>query len=467
MRADITPQRAGHHRKKPDWTAPGPLSTQQPVNISIYGLGYVGTVVAGCLAHGGHRITGVDADATKVAMIAGGRSPIIEAEIEEILREGVAAGRITATGDQARAVMETDLSLVCVGTPSQPSGELDLSYVRRVCEDIGASLRGKTTRHVVVIRSTVLPGTVAGTVIPALEASSGKRVGEDIGVAVNPEFLRESTAVHDFYHPPKTVIGADRAEDAVLVSKLYEGLPGPHIITNIRVAEMVKYADNIWHALKITFGNEIGLIAKALGVDAHEVMRIFCEDKKLNLSPAYLKPGFAYGGSCLPKDLRALTWLARAREVDTPMLAGIAASNDSQIRNALRLITADGRKRVGVLGFAFKGGTDDLRESPLVTVIEALIGKGFEMRLFDPFVNTARLIGANRRFIEQHIPHLAKLMVASAADAVADADIVLLGNINDEFAGALSSLSADQRIIDLTSSGKKPGSAARYERLCG
>ncbi len=437
------------------------------MDISIFGLGYVGTVVAGCFAKAGHRVVGVDTEQTKVELINSGRSPIIEAEIEDLLAAGVASGSVRATTDAAEAVAATELSLLCVGTPSQTSGELDLTYIRRVCEDIGAVLRVKAARHVVVVRSTVLPGTIRDVVIPALERTSGKKFDVDFGVVMNPEFLRESTAVADFYAPPKTVIGSKNRADGELVARLYAGIDAPLIHTAIEVAETVKYCDNIFHALKITFGNEVGALCKAIGVDSHEVMRIFCQDTKLNLSPAYLKPGFAYGGSCLPKDLRAMTWLARSRDVEIPMLSHIAPSNDAQIRNALRLITADGKKKIAVLGFAFKGGTDDLRESPIVTVVEALLGKGCDLRLFDPYVNTARLVGANRRYIEQHIPHIAKLMVGSADEAVAGADTVLIGNINEAYSPALSGLGAEQRVIDLTSSGRAPETSARYERLAG
>lgn len=435
------------------------------MNLSIFGLGYVGTVLAGCFAHAGHRVIGVDPEPAKVDLINRGLSPIVEAEIGELLATAVKDGSLRAESDARAAVMATELSLICVGTPSQPSGELDLTYVRRVAGEIGAALKDKPSRHVVVVRSTVLPGTVEGVVVPAIEAASGKKVGEGFGVVMNPEFMRESSAVRDFYAPPKTVIGTASADDAALISSLYAGLPGPVIHTSVRVAEMVKYADNIWHAAKVTFANEMGLVAKSLGVDGHEVMRIFCQDTKLNLSPAYLKPGFAYGGSCLPKDLRAMTWAARSRDVEVPLLSSLGQSNEAQIKNAIRLVLADGRKRVAVLGFAFKGGTDDLRESPMVTVIETLLGKGFDLRLFDPYVNTARLVGSNRRFIEQHIPHLAKLMVDTVEAATADADLVILGNINDACFAALAGLKAEQRVLDFTSAGRAVTTPARYERL--
>jgi GDP-mannose 6-dehydrogenase len=446
----------------PHGARPLPILSMQ---LSIFGLGYVGTVLAGCLAQAGHRVLGVDPEAGKVDLINSGRSPIVEAEIENLLREAVAAGRLRATTDAREAVLQSDLSLICVGTPSKPSGELDLTFVRRVSQDIGAVLREKTARHVVVVRSTVLPGTIDEVVIPALEEASGKRHGPDFGVVMNPEFMRESCAVRDFYHPPKTVIGSASADDADLVAQLYTGLPGPLIKTSVRTAEMVKYADNLWHATKVTFANEIGTLAKTLGADGREVMEIFCEDSKLNISSAYLRPGFAYGGSCLPKDVRAMTWAGRAREVEVPLLASLATSNEAQIRRAAQTILAQGRPRIGVLGFAFKGGTDDLRESPLVTLTELLLGKGCELRLYDPYVNTARLVGSNRRYIEKHLPHLEKLMVTSAAEAVSGVDIVLLGNSAAAEGGVLAGLSEAQLVLDLTSATNVPATPARYERI--
>ncbi len=435
------------------------------MHLSIFGLGYVGTVLAGCLAKAGHRIIGVDPEQSKVDLINSGHSPIVEAEIEELLRLAGAAGRLRATRDVREAVLNSEMSLICVGTPSKAGGELDLTYVRRVSEEIGAVLREKSKRHLVVVRSTVLPGTIDNVVIPALEAASGKKHGTDFGVAMNPEFMRESCAVRDFYQPPKTVIGAASVKDADRVAQLYTGLPGPFIKTSVRSAEMVKYADNLWHAVKVTFANEVGILAKTLGADGREVMEIFCQDTKLNISPAYLRPGFAYGGSCLPKDVRAMTWAGRTRELDVPMLASLAASNEAQIRRAVQAVIARGRPRVGVLGFAFKGGTDDLRESPVVTLAEVLVGKGCELRLYDPFVNAARLVGSNRRYIEQHLPHLEKLMVSTAGEAVASAEVILLGNSIAAEANVLANLSPRQLVLDLTSTPQLPITPAKYERI--
>ena len=436
------------------------------MNISIFGLGYVGAVITGCFARAGHRVIGVDTDVTKVALINAGKSPIIEDGLPELIAAGVKAGRVSATNDHTAALAVTEISMICVGTPSKATGELDLRFVERVAENIGAVLKTKASRHLVVVRSTMLPGSMRDVVIPALERSSGKRAGVDFGVAVNPEFMRESTAVEDFYHPPKTVIGALNDTDAELVAALYWELPAPLIKTSLETAEMVKYVDNIFHALKITFANEIGAVGKALGVDAHEVMRIFCEDRKLNLSPVYLKPGFAYGGSCLPKDLRAMTRLARARDVRVPLLDSLAASNEQRVRDAVEWILATGRRRVGVLGFAFKAGTDDLRESPIVTVIETLLGKGFELKLYDEHVSLARLVGANRKFIEERIPHISRLMVETMAE-VLECDVILIGNQSAGFFTALAKLKPEQVVLDLTPNAKPPVTPARYERLCG
>jgi GDP-mannose 6-dehydrogenase len=381
------------------------------LRISIFGLGYVGTVCAGCLAKDGHEIIGVDPVRTKVQLINSSKSPIIEADIEEIIAEGVKSGRLRATDDSVQAILDTDISFVCVGTPSQINGNLDLTHVRHVGEQLGQALRDKTARHTVVIRSTILPGTMRRMVIPVLEEASGKKAGKDFGVCNNPEFLREGSAVMDFAFPSKTVIGEiDTASGDALVP-LYEKLNAPLIRTDIETAEMVKYMDNSWHALKIGFANEIGNLCKSFSIDSHKAMEIFCRDKKLNISPAYLKPGFAFGGSCLPKDLRALAYSAKVHDLELPILNAILPSNELQVSRGLKLIMEKGRKRVGILGFSFKEGTDDLRESPMIEIIERLTGKGYDLRIYDKNVQVARLVGANRDFILNRIPHISKLMV--------------------------------------------------------
>jgi GDP-mannose 6-dehydrogenase len=435
------------------------------LKISVFGLGYVGAVISACFAKDGHTVIGVDTDATKVDLINAGQSPIIEKGLDVLMAEGVNAGRVRATIDAAFAVRETEISMLCVGTPSKSTGDLDLTFITRVCENVGAILAEKSAYHLIVVRSTMLPGSVTGSVIPALERSSGKKAGIDFGVAINPEFLRESSAIQDFYNPPKTVVGALRKEDADKVLSLYKELPGPMIATRIETAEMVKYVDNVFHALKITFGNEIGSICKQMNVDGHEVMDIFCQDKKLNLSPAYLKPGFAFGGSCLPKDLRALNRLARAKDLSVPLLNAIGESNERQIKNAVQLIRDKGKKRIGILGFAFKAGTDDLRESPIVTLAEELLGKGFDLKLYDSHVSLARLIGANRRYIEQHIPHISRLMVETISEITEHGEIIIIGNQNEEFFRVLANLKSSQVVIDLTPNSKKPETPAAYERL--
>src|SRR5580698_69125 len=346
-------------------------------------MGYVGTVSAGCLALDGHEVIGVDPVRTKVDLINSGQSPIIEVDIAEIIAAMVKSGRLRATQDQDEAIRQTELSFVCVGTPSQTNGNLDLTYIRRVCELIGAALKNKTDRHTIVIRSTILPGTMHGIVIPVLEEFSGKKAGTDFGVCHNPEFLREGSAVKDFNSPPKTVIGElDKASGDILV-ELYKKLDAPLIRTDLETAEMVKYVDNSWHALKIGFANEIGNLCKSFSIDAHAVMKIFIQDKKLNISPAYLLPGFAFGGSCLPKDLRALSYQAKMHDLELPILASILPSNEMQISRGVQMIMDKGHTRVGILGFSFKAGTDDLRESPLIEIIERLLGKGYDLRIYD------------------------------------------------------------------------------------
>ena len=365
------------------------------MKISIFGMGYVGTVSAACLARDGHEVIGVDPIHTKVELINSGQSPIIEVDIGEIIGSTVKAGRLRATTDQNEAIRNTELSFVCVGTPSQANGNLDLTYIRRVCEMIGAAIKNKSARHTVVIRSTILPGTMRQIVIPILEECSGKKAGADFGVCNNPEFLREGSAVKDFDAPPKTVIGEFDRRSGDMLAELYGKLDAPLIRADIETAEMVKYVDNSWHALKIGFSNEIGNLCKSLSIDAHEVMKIFCQDRKLNISPAYLSPGFAFGGSCLPKDLRALAYKAKMNDLDLPIMTAILPSNELQVARGLQLIVRNGHTKIGILGFSFKAGTDDLRESPMIEVIERLIGKGYDLRIYDKNVNLASLVGAN------------------------------------------------------------------------
>jgi GDP-mannose 6-dehydrogenase len=418
------------------------------LKISVFGLGYVGTVSAGCFAHDGHEVVGVDPVKTKVDLINDGLSPIIEADISEIIASTTREGRLRATSDPAQAIRETELSFICVGTPSQANGNLDLKYIRRICEQIGEALKEKAQRHVIVVRSTILPGTMRKIVIPILEESSGKKAGTDFGVCHNPEFLREGTAVKDFNSPPKTVIGELDAMSGDKLASLYTRLDAPLIRTDLETGEMVKYIDNCWHALKIGFANEVGNLSNSFGVDAQNVMDIFCLDQKLNISPAYLRPGFAFGGSCLPKDLRALSYQAKAYDLDLPILTSILPSNEMQVARGLQLIMDKGHKRVGVLGFSFKAGTDDLRESPMIEVIERLIGKGYDLRIYDKNVNIASLVGANRDFILNHIPHISRLMVAEL-DAVLDhAQTVVIGNDNPDFRNIPQRLRSDQVLVD-------------------
>lgn len=436
------------------------------MKVSVFGLGYVGTVSAGCLAADGHQVIGVDPIPTKVDLINQGRSPIVEADIDEIVRAAVRDGRLRATLDAGEAVNETELSFICVGTPSQQNGNLDLRYIRRICEEIGDALRTKATRHTVVIRSTVIPGTLHQTVIPTLEESSGKRAGVDFGVCVNPEFLREGSAVRDFRFPPKTVIGELDQASGDALARLYEGLEAPFIRTDLETASMVKYLDNSWHALKIGFANEVGTMCKSLGIDSHLAMDIFCQDRILNISSAYLTPGFAFGGSCLPKDLRALSYLAKTHDLNLPILTSILPSNEIQVARGLQLIMGKGNTRVGVLGFSFKAGTDDLRESPMVEIIERLIGKGYDLRIYDRNVNFASLVGANRDFILNRIPHISKLMVSDIATVLDHAHTVVIGNKDPEFKQVATRLRDGQSLIELARTVDKRNTNGHYDGIC-
>ena len=436
------------------------------MKVSIFGLGYVGAVSAGCLANDGHDVIGVDPVQIKVNLINNGQSPIIEADIGKIIASMVQAGRLRATDDPAQAIQETELSFVCVGTPSQANGNLDLRYIRRICEQIGQGLKDKAARHVVVIRSTVLPGTTHKIVIPILEESSGKKAGAEFGVCHNPEFLREGSAVKDFKSPPKTVIGQLDQASGDMLAALYGKIDAPLIRTDLETAEMVKYIDNSWHALKVGFANEIGNLCKSFALDAHEVMKIFCQDEKLNISPAYLLPGFAFGGSCLPKDLRALAYQAKMYDLELPIITSILPSNEMQIARGLQVIMEKGHKRIGVLGFSFKAGTDDLRESPMVEIIERLIGKGYDLRIYDKNVNIARLVGANRDFILNRIPHLSRLMV-DGIDAVLDhAQTVVIGNNDPDFRDVPERLREDQVLMDFVGITGRRSEKGKYDGIC-
>jgi GDP-mannose 6-dehydrogenase len=436
------------------------------MRISIFGLGYVGCVSAACFASRGHEVVGVDVNELKVELINQGNSPVVEPGLSELIQESVKAKRLRATSDVAAAVNESDISLVCVGTPSNHNGSLDLTYIKRACRQIGEALETKSRYHIVVLRSTMLPGTVESTVIPALEVYSGKRAGRDFGVAVNPEFLREGTSLQDFDHPPFTLIGADDEDAGATVSRIYAHIDAPLIRAGIKEAEMVKYACNCFHALKVTFANEIGNVCHELNVDSHRVMEIFCQDDKLNLSPYYLKPGFAFGGSCLPKDLRALLHKAREVDVKLPVLEAVLASNRQQVEKAVDMILSTGLRRVAVLGLSFKTGTDDLRESPMATLIETLIGKGLQLTIYDREVELARLHGANKEYIERGIPHIASLLCASLPDTLSHAEVVVIGKKDKEFDALPRLLSDEQVVIDLI---RLPGNLrqrANYRLIC-
>lgn len=436
------------------------------MKVSVFGLGYVGTVCAACLAQDGYEVIGVDRVATKVDLINDGQSPIIEANIQELIADAVQTNRLCAIQDPIRAVQETDLSFVCVGTPSQINGNLDLTYIGRVCEEIGLALKHKTTRHTIVVRSTVLPGTMRGFVIPILEKQSGKRAGVGFGVCNNPEFLREGSAVMDFKCPAKTVIGELDEASGAQVAALYAKLDAPLMRVDLETAEMVKYIDNAWHALKITFANEIGNLCKSLAVDANRAMEIFCMDKKLNISSAYLSPGFAFGGSCLPKDLRALAYTAKTRDLDLPILNSILHSNDLQVMRGLQLIMAKGHTRVGVLGFSFKAGTDDLRESAMIEVIERLLGKGFDLRIYDKNVQIAKLVGANRDFILNRIPHIAALMVDNIAAVLAHGRTIVIGNKDPDFASVPDRMVDGQVLVDFVRMADRRSDNGKYDGIC-
>ncbi len=418
------------------------------MNISVFGLGYVGAVTSSCLAQRCNSVIGVDVDERKLELIRLGRSPIVEEGLNELIGAMVKAGKISVTSDCAEAVKHSDLSIVCVGTPSRPNGSLDTTHVERVCQQIGEAIRQKGAYHSVVIRSTVLPGTTLGVVQPILEAATGGAMGEAFGLSMNPEFLREGTSIRDFDDPPYTIVGTECEGEFERVAKLFADIDRPIHHVSVHTAEAVKYACNLFHAVKITFANEIGAVCKGLGVDARAVMELVCQDQKLNISPRYLRPGFAFGGSCLPKDLRAFTYAGRQTDAAIPMLNGMLQSNRDQIEAVARRVMAHGCRRIALLGLSFKPGTDDLRESPLLSLAERLIGRGYDVRIADPSVKYAALHGANKRYIEQELPHLRRLLT-SPRRAIIDADLIVVGHHTPEIMEALENLEDDQRVFDL------------------
>jgi GDP-mannose 6-dehydrogenase len=419
------------------------------MRVSIFGLGYVGCVTAACLAKAGHQVTGVDINPDKVAMVNAGTSPLVEPGLGDLLAEVTAAGRLQATTSTEEGVSGSDLAMICVGTPSRDNGQLDVDAIRRVAEGIGQRLRQAPKPYTVVLRSTVLPGTTESVLVPALRGTGTPHLPGLI-VAVNPEFMREGSSLRDFAQPPLTLVGSDAPQAGALLRELYAQVDAPFVQTSIRSAEMAKYVSNAFHALKITFANEIGDFCEALGVDAAEVMRVFLMDRKLNISEAYLRPGFAFGGSCLPKDLRALGYAARSADLALPVLSQILPSNERQIQQGVNRVLATRRRRIGVLGLAFKPGTDDLRESPMVLLVETLIGKGCDVRILDRSVSIARLGGANRRYIEEEIPHIASLMCETAEALLAHAEVLVVANADEQARQALAAARPDQLVIDLS-----------------
>jgi GDP-mannose 6-dehydrogenase len=434
----------------PGYSRRGAGRSFQRMRISVFGLGYVGSITASCLAKAGHDIIGVDTNAEKVAMINGGVPPLMEPGLESLLKEVVASGKLRATTTAGDATRDTDMCLISVGTPSSKNGQVDIKALKAVGDMIGLALQGRKKPYTVIVRSTVLPGTTESVVVPAILGGAGTAFRPYLRVVFNPEFMREGTSLDDFARPPFTIVGCEEEETANLMKELYSVVEAPFIQTSIRTAEMVKYVSNAYHALKVCFANEVADICSALGADPFEVMRTFALDRKLNISDAYLRPGFAFGGSCLPKDVRALVYSAHSNDVSVPLLSSILPSNQGQIKNAVEAILATRKRKIGVVGLSFKKDTDDLRESPMVTLVETLIGKGCDIRVLDRNVSISRLMGANRRYIETEIPHIASLMCDTAEQLQKHAEIIIIGNKSDESKEVLASVQPDQILFDLT-----------------
>jgi GDP-mannose 6-dehydrogenase len=437
------------------------------LKISVFGLGYVGSVTAACFAHVEHQVIGVDVSAQKVEALGTGRSPIIEARVSELLSDGHKQGRLRATSDAAVAVRESDISFICVGTPSLRSGKLDLGYVERVAREIGAALNQKKSQHVIVLRSTVLPGTTESLVIPAIEQASGLLAGADFSVCYNPEFMREGSAVADFLQPPYTILGAQNPKHLALLHELYKTVSGPVFETSIPVAEMVKYVSNAFHAVKVSFANEVGTLCQHLGLDTNAVTRIYTSDTKLNISSAYLSPGFAFGGSCLPKDLRALSYRAKELDLALPLLDSVLRSNAMHVDRAVDAVLRTGKKKIAFLGLSFKAGTDDLRESPQVQVIKRLLGEGCQVKIWDRDVLLGRLAGSNRQYIEEVIPHIGSLLSPEFEEVVQSGAVVIIATKIDKDR-LVRCVTPDQIIIDLVNldPANRPSGAASYQGIC-